>query len=185
MNDEKEQLLVPVSSLSHYLYCPRECALIHLEQTFTENWWTLHSRLEHRRVHEPGTDFIQGERVERALPLFSDRLGLIGKADIVEFHQGVPFPVEYKHARRRRLRDLDVQLCAQALCLEEMFSCTVPRGAIYHISSRRRRQVTFTDDLRRLTLETIQSVRTLLGAVNSAAPAGVLKMRPASGPGED
>lgn len=152
-----------ISALEHYSYCPRQCALIHVEHVFDENLYTLRGRRVHERVHEPDSALESGLRIERELPLFSDRLGLIGKADVVEFpSDGTPYPVEYKSGARRRAVHDDVQLCAQALCLEEMLGREVPEGAVYHFASRRRREVTFDEGLRSLTEETVKLVRETL-----------------------
>lgn len=152
-----------VSALEHYSYCPRQCALIHVEQVFDENLYTLRGRRVHERADEPDSALEDGVRVERGLPLFSERLGLIGKADVIEFHAGgTPYPVEYKSGARRQKRHDDIQLCAQAMCLEEMLNVEVLRGAIYHHSSRRRREAVFDAELRSLTEETILAVRGLL-----------------------
>lgn len=160
--DEAE--IVMISALQHFVYCPRQAALIHVEQVFDENIFTLKGRLLHERADEPGAETAEyGVRVERAVPLWSEKLGLMGKADVVEFHAGgVPFPVEYKRgSRKRRLAD-DVQVCAQALCLEEMLGVPVPRGAIFHHASRRRREVVFDEELRGETLRAIEGVRRVL-----------------------
>ena len=133
--------LVMVSALEHWSYCPRQCALIHVEQTFDENLYTLRGRMLHERVDVPEAEQREGVRIERALPLWSDRLGLVGKADVVEFHGDAPYPVEYKHGPRQHWGHDDLQLCAQALCLEDMTGQPVPAGAIYHHSSRRRREL--------------------------------------------
>lgn len=164
--DESE--LVMISAIEHWSYCPRQCALIHVEQTFDENLYTLRGRAVHKRVDEPETEEQAGMRVERALPLWSKTLGLIGKADVVEFHDETPYPVEYKHGPHREQEHDDLQLCAQALCLEEMTGRSVPRGAIYHHSSRKRREVEFTPELRSLVIQTIQAIRTML--VNKQLP---------------
>lgn len=158
--DESE--LVMISALEHWSYCPRQCGLIHLEQTFDENLYTLRGRAVHERVDEPEADVREGIRIERAVPLWSKRLGLIGKADVVEFHDETLYPVEYKHGPRREREHDDLQLCAQALCLEEMTGKDVPRGAIYHHTSRRRREVEFTPELRRRVAEAVEAVRTML-----------------------
>ena len=148
MSTNNEDDPVMISALEHYSYCPRQCALIHVEQTFDENLYTLRGRAVHERVDEPVGEFQEGVRVERGLPLWSKRLGLIGKADVVEFHGATPFPVEYKHGSKREREHDDLQLCAQAICLEEMTGKSVPRGAIFYHSSRRRREVEFTEALR-------------------------------------
>ena len=139
--------LIPLSALQHWAYCPRQCGLIHLEQAFDDNLHTLRGQAVHRQVDDPGMEFRHGLRVERALPVWSDALGLIGKADVVEFEpDGTPYPVEYKHGSRHKAADIaacdDLQLAAQALCLQEMTGRVVSEGALYYASSRRRRVVT-------------------------------------------
>lgn len=154
---------VPLSALQHYSYCPRQCALIHQEQTFEENVFTLRGQRVHERVDEPGTRCEAGVRIEQALPLFSDRLGLSGKADIVEFlPDGTPRPVEYKHGPRRVKEHDDIQVAAQALCLEEMTDKPVPEGVVYHHSSRRRRSVPISAELRARAEELAKTVHALM-----------------------
>ena len=153
---------IMISALEHWSYCPRQCALIHVEQTFDENLYTLRGRAVHKRVDEPKAEEQAGVRIERALPLWSRSLGLIGKADVVEFHGETPYPVEYKHGPHRVQEHDDLQLCAQALCLEEMTGKPVPRGAIYHHSSRKRREVECTQELRARVVQTVQAIRTML-----------------------
>jgi CRISPR-associated exonuclease Cas4 len=150
---------IMISALEHYSYCPRQCALIHVEQTFDENLYTLRGRAVHDRVDEVASEIQEGVRVERALPLWNRRLGLVGKADVVEFHGETPYPVEYKHGSRRKREHDDLQLCAQVMCLEEMTGKSVPRGAIFHHSSRRRREVEFDQRLRTLVETTVQAIR--------------------------
>lgn len=152
----------PISALNHLLFCRRRCALIHVEGLFVENVHTLEGRAAHESVDEPESCVAPGVRVERSLPVFSRRLGLVGKADVVEFRQGVPYPIEYKRGRRRRWDNDDVQLCAQALCLEEMTCMAVPAGAIYHVGSRRRREVLFDGRLRTLTEDAVRELHGLL-----------------------
>lgn len=154
--------LVMISALEHYSYCPRQCGLIHVEQIFDENVFTLRGRAAHERTHEPISRIENGVRVERSLPLWSDRLGLTGAADVVEFHpDGRVYPVEYKHGAVQPHVHDELQLCAQALCLEEMLGTTVERGAIYSHQRRRRREVLLDSDLRDLTLDAIASVRAM------------------------
>jgi CRISPR-associated exonuclease Cas4 len=155
---------VLISALQHWSYCPRQSGLIHLDHAWDENLYTLRGRAVHDQVDVPEGEWDQGVRVERALPLWCDRLGLIGKADVVEFHDNVPFPVEYKHGPRRQRQHDDLQLAAQALCLEEMFGRSVPRGAIFHHGSRRRREAVFTPILRSFVEETITAVRAMIRA---------------------
>ncbi|MEY2334946.1 CRISPR-associated protein Cas4 [Acidithiobacillus ferrianus] len=156
---------VPLSALQHWIYCPRQCGLIHLEQQFEDNVHTARGQAVHHLVDTPGYEVKRGVRVERALPLWSDRFGLIGKADLVEFHpDGRIYPVEFKHGRKRgRIHD-DIQLAAQAMCLEDMLGRPVPQGAIYHASSHRRREVDITEDLRALVRETADAIRAMLAS---------------------
>ena len=162
---------VMISALEHYVYCPRQCALIHIEQIFDENVFTIRGRLVHEQVDEPITALEGDRRIEQAVPLWSDRLGLVGKADVVEFlPDGTPCPVEYKSGRRRPRRAIDVQLCAQALCLEEMLNRPVPRGAVFHHASRRRREVEFTETLRADVENVGKAVRELLAASTIPPP---------------
>jgi CRISPR-associated exonuclease Cas4 len=156
---------VPLSALEHWIYCPRQCGLIHLEQAFEDNIHTARGQAVHHLVDTAGYEMKAGVRVERALPLWSDRLGLIGKADLVEFHvDGSIYPVEFKHgAKRQKLHD-DLQLAAQAMCLEDMTGRAVPRGAIYHASSRRRREVAITPALRDKVIETAEAIRAMLAS---------------------
>lgn len=166
-----EAEVVMISALQHHSYCPRQCALIHIEKVFDENLYTLRGRRVHERAHDSEGVMEDGVRVERGLSLFSERLGLIGKADVVEFRIGeAPYPVEYKSGPRRGSSHDDIQLCAQAMCLEEMLECGVPRGAIYHYASRRRREVVFDDALRALTEETVHAVRRLLSTSTVPPP---------------
>lgn len=158
---------IPLSALQHWAYCPRQCALIHVEQGFEENIFTQRGQALHKRVDDPGFELRDGLRIERALPLFCDRLGLVGKADVVEFlPDGTAYPVEYKHGSRHKRADIaacdDLQLAAQALCLEEMFGKPVPEGALYYATSRRRRIVTVNPELRAKTELTVAAVRRLL-----------------------
>jgi CRISPR-associated exonuclease Cas4 len=169
--DETERVMI--SALEHYAYCPRQCALIHVEQVFDENVFTVRGRLVHELVDEPDEELRGDVRIERAVPLWCNRLGLVGKADVVEFlPDGTPYPVEYKSGRRFRARGRasDVQLCAQALCLEEMLGRAVPRGAVFHHGSRRRREVEFTEELRTAVGDAVSGVRQLLASATLPPP---------------
>lgn len=172
---------IPISALQHFAYCPRQCALIHVEQTFDENVFTLRGHRLHDRVDLPGDGVDEGIRVERALPLWSERLGVYGRADVVEFPRpDRPYPVEYKSGPRRARRADEIQLCAQALCLEEMLGVPVPSGAIYHHASRRRREVAFDDALRRDVEEAARSVRALLRSRRLPPPVADARCRDCS-----
>ena len=168
---------IPLSALQHWAYCPRQCGLIHLEQAFDDNVHTLRGQAVHKRVDQPGLETAKGVRVEHALPLWHDSLGLIGKADVVEFDKaGQPYPVEYKHGSRHKAADIaacdDLQLAAQALCLEAMFGCPVPEGAIYYASSKRRRVVSITPELRQAVQAVVGHVKQMLRDQRLPAPLG-------------
>ena len=154
---------IHLSALQHWAYCPRQCGLIHLEQAFADNIHTARGQAVHHLVDEAGYEMKAGVRVERALPLWSDRLGLIGKADLVEFHpDGTIFPVEFKHGRKRQKVHDDLQLAAQAMCLEDMLGRPVSKGAIFHASSHRRREVAIMSALRQRVIETAGAIRAML-----------------------
>ena len=162
-----EEDLIPLSALQHWAYCPRQCGLIHLEQAFDDNVHTLRGQAVHKRVDQPGVETAKGVRVEHALPLWHDGLGLIGKADVVEFDKaGRPYPVEYKHGSRHKAADIavcdDLQLAAQAMCLEAMTGFAVPEGAIYNASSKRRRVVPIESPLRSQVQQVMDAVRGML-----------------------
>ncbi len=158
---------IPLSALQHWAYCPRQCGLIHIEQAFDNNLHTQRGNAEHAIVDQPGMELRKGLRIERALPIWSDALGLIGKADVVEFEpDGAPYPVEYKHGSRNKAPGIaacdDIQLAAQAMCLEEMTGRAVNEGALYYASSRRRRVVAIDAALRAAVVETAHAVRLAL-----------------------
>ncbi|MDR2871609.1 MAG: CRISPR-associated protein Cas4 [Xanthomonadaceae bacterium] len=157
---------IPLSALQHYLYCPRQCALIHVEQLWAESRHTAEGRLLHQQVDQPQTERRKGVRTVTAMPLSAPALGIAGVADLVEFHRDDSgeraFPVEYKRGRPKPHRADEVQLCAQALCLEHMLGQTVPAGALFYGKTRRRKEIAFDDSLRRLTLDTIRTVTELL-----------------------
>lgn len=160
---------IPLSALQHWQYCSRQCGLIHLEQVFDDNVHTLRGQAVHAKADQPGVGTAKGVRVERSLPLWHDGLGLIGKSDVVEFLAGgVPYPVEYKHGSRNKAADIaacdDIQLTAQALCLESMTGKTVHEGALYYASSRRRRVVPITAPLLREVADTAHAIRQMLAS---------------------
>ena len=153
---------VMLSALEHYAYCPRQCALIHLEQSFDENIYTMRGRAVHENVDIESSRQEGYVKVERAMQLWSKRLGLTGRADLVEFRGGVPYPVDYKSGKKGKRTPEAVQLCGQALCLEEMFCVPVPKGALFFHGSRERVEVVFTDDLRRRVKAATEAVREML-----------------------
>jgi CRISPR-associated exonuclease Cas4 len=171
-----EDELIAISALSHYSYCPRRCALIHIEQVWTENRFTAEGRIMHEKVHEEGAESRGDVRVERGVAIRSLRLGLIGKADVVEFHrqpEGLwrPFPVEYKRGKPKPDDCDKVQLCAQAICLEEMLDVHIPAGAIFYGQTRRRLDVDFDERLRRETEETAKHAHELIESGQTPNPA--------------
>ena len=173
MSAEPEQ--VPLSALQHWHYCPRQCGLIHLEQVFDDNVHTLRGQAVHAKADQPGVETAKGVRVERALPLWHDALGLIGKSDVVEFLAGgVPYPVEYKHGSRNKAADIaacdDIQLAAQAMCLESMTGKAVNEGALYYATSKRRRVVPITVQLKADVAQTAQAIRQMLASGKLPAP---------------
>ncbi|NKF21492.1 CRISPR-associated protein Cas4 [Solimonas marina] len=163
---EADEDLIPLSALQHYLYCPRQCALIHVERLWAESRHTAEGRLLHDRADQPGVEMRHGVRTDTSMPLSAPALGIIGVADIVEFVPGetglIPRPVEYKRGRPKAHRADEVQLCAQALCLEAMLGMEVPEGALFYGKTRRRKRVVFDSALRALTEQTIRTVRSML-----------------------
>jgi CRISPR-associated exonuclease Cas4 len=182
---------IPLSALNDFLFCERRAALKFIEGLRASNEHTLLGDLAHAHVDTPGYEQRAGWELLRALPLFSDRLGLSGKADLVEvryadleFQIGelkseIPRrvlaarPVEYKKGPRRRFDNDEVQLCAQALCLEEMFGVAIDSGAIFHAQSQRRSEVAFAAALRQRTLAAISDLRSLIST--STLPRAALK----------
>ncbi|HUG26116.1 CRISPR-associated protein Cas4 [Piscinibacter sp.] len=154
-----EDDLLPLSALQHLLFCERQCGLIHVEQLWADNRLTVEGSHLHRKADEGPRETRGAVRTTRSVPLRSMRLGLIGKADVVELHRSEqsgsitwrPFPVEYKRGRPKRDLSDKVQLCAQALCLEEMQGITIPAGALFYGSTRRRHDVAFDEVLRTAT----------------------------------
>ena len=183
--------LIMISALQHYLFCRRQCALIHVEGAWSENYLTATGRQFHERVDGVGGETRKDVHLATALRLVSTRLGITGVADMVEFHRvenetenGVrvasklagrtgwwrPFLVEYKRGRPKGHRADEVQLCAQALCLEEMLTVSVPSGALFYGETRRRVDVCFDEELRRLTHVTIRNVRELISSGVTPSP---------------
>lgn len=160
-----EDDLVPISALQHMLYCPRQCALIHIERLWAENAYTAEGRVLHKRVDAGGKELRGGASIGRGVPLRSLRLGLVGVADVVELRPGnLPYPIEYKRGRPKSHRADEAQLCAQALCLEEMLGASVPEGALFYGAERRRSVVPFDNELRRLTERLTADTRRMLAA---------------------
>jgi CRISPR-associated exonuclease Cas4 len=154
--------LVMISALEHWSYCPRQCALIHVEQTYSENTYTVRGNYAHERAHDGGRQTSQDVRVLRGIPLWSDKLGLIGKSDVVELRKDGPYPLEYKVGKRGKWGHAEIQLGAQALCLEEMLSVPVPEGSIVFRGSNTRQIVAIDEELRTAVVSAINAVRVML-----------------------
>jgi CRISPR-associated exonuclease Cas4 len=176
-----EDELLPLSGLQHLLFCERQCALIHIEQAWAENLLTAQGRIMHERVHDADRESRGDIRIEYAIPLRSLRLGLIAKADVVEFHRKpdsaerelenwLPFPVEYKRGKPKKDNSDKVQLCAQAMCLEEMLDVGIPEGAIFYGKTRRRQGVIFDRELRQETEDTAKRFHALIESGKTPKP---------------
>ncbi len=163
-----EDSFIPISALQHYLYCPRQCALIHLDQVWTENAFTAEGRVLHERADSGQSETRGRVKSVTGLLVCSREFGLSGKADVVEFHQreGVwhPYPVEYKRGRPKSHLADKVQLCAQALCLEEMLGLPIPEGALFYGKTRRRQVTAFDEALREEVRQAALAVHALLHA---------------------
>ena len=173
-----------ISALQHFLFCKRQCALIHIEHLWDENYLTVSGKILHRKVDQLKTEKRSGIRQVTGLRLFSGKLHLTGIADMVEFHQRTvdrdpggtvtavrlkgsggywaPFPVEYKRGRPKDHHADEIQLCAQALCLEEMLDVRIPEGALFYGEPHRRTTVLFNEELRDLTAQTAADVLSLI-----------------------
>lgn len=189
--------LIPLSALQHYLYCPRRCALIHLEQIWTESMHTAEGRILHEKAHSGAAETRGSLKTVTGLALRSLSLGLTGQADVVEFQRDATsenlwhaYPVEYKRGRGKSIAADSVQLCAQALCLEEMlgamaeansnprgsksrhtaYATHIPEGALFYGKTRRRTVVVFDAALRETTRRAAASVHELFHAGRTPPP---------------
>mgnify|MGYP002540633667 FL=1 len=167
---------IMISALQHYLFCPRQCALIHLDQYWSENLLTASGRVMHERVDTPGTRHNPDCRIEYSVPLCCRRLGINGIADLVEYHKkgnGVfePSVVEYKFGKPKENRCDEVQLCAQMFCLEEMMNCSIASGVIYYGRTKKRHDVVFDPELRALTEQIVGAVHSLISSGKIPPPA--------------
>ncbi|MCD7753794.1 MAG: CRISPR-associated protein Cas4 [Clostridiales bacterium] len=171
--DEDDYL--PLSGIQHFVFCRRQWALIHLEQQWAENLRTTEGELLHKNAHDAGQRTLRGDLLTvRAMRVHSARLGLSGECDVVEFRRSpngvplsgekglwLPYPVEYKRGRAKPTACDEAQLCAQAMCLEEMLCCSVPEGALFYGQPRRRQEVTFTRSLRTLVEDAAREMHQL------------------------
>lgn len=173
--DEREGEPIPLSALQHAVYCRRQAALIHLERLWEDNRFTAEGHQLHLAADRGDQRKARGVRRVTALPLAAPRLGIAGVADLVEFRRAAdgsetPFPVEYKRGKPKPHRADEVQLCAQALCLEEMTGRTVPEGALYYAETKRRVAVAFDAELRALTEATIADLRAMFATLRTPPP---------------
>lgn len=166
----------PLSAVSHYSFCPRRCALIHSERIWSENYFTASGRELHANVDAGGSESRRERRFARSLRLFSRELGVSGIADVVEFQrddeagapvlgwQGrwIPYPVEYKWGTAKNEMPYERQLCAQAICLEELFHVRIPEGALYLGVEKHRRPVILAEALRNETKTVCAEIRRML-----------------------
>jgi len=172
-----EDDLIPVSALADFTFCERRAALHFIERVWEDNLFTAEGTILHERVDDESASETRGNlRIARSVWLRSLVLGLVGKADVVEFHKTelgevklegasglwLPFPVEYKRGYLRPERSFEIQLCAQALCLEEMLGGNIPSGAIFYGKTRRRMDVVFDKTLRMETEDTAKKVHELI-----------------------
>jgi CRISPR-associated exonuclease Cas4 len=175
MTDDPLDDLVMISALQHYAFCPRQCALIHIEQIWQESGRTAEGRIMHERVHDESRASRGDVRIDYGVSLRSLRLGLIGKADVVEFHRQsdgywLPFPVEYKRGKPKADDCDKVQLCAQAICLEEMLDAVIPAGALFYGQTRHRLDVVFDESLRQETEEAARRTHDLIASGRTPPP---------------
>ena len=165
-----------ISALQHYLFCPRQYALIHMEQVWAENRFTAEGQVLHQKAHDGKSESRPGIRIARGLKVGSQRMGLAGVCDVVEFHservgddhQQV-IPVEYKRGKPKAHRADELQLCAQAICLEEMLSCEITKGYLFYGKTRRRTEVVFDDELRELLEHCVQRIRVMRDSCKTPA----------------
>ena len=171
-----EDQLLPISALQHLIFCERQCALIHLERLWAENHFTVEGNQLHQRAHGEGDEkgrprIENGIRVERGIFVRSSELGIWGQTDVVEFHppkspadSGNVIPIEYKRGKPKKNDSDRVQICAQALCLEERLGVAIPKGYLFYGKRKRRTDVEFTDGLRDLTLTTIRRLHEMIAS---------------------
>lgn len=149
-----EENYLHLNGLQHLRFCPRQCALIYVENLWQENYFTASGRAQHDKVHSGVGESRRVVRTERDLKIASSLLGITGQTDAVEFYSdGTIIPIEYKHGEPKEDSCDEVQLCAQVICLEEMLNCKIDEGALYYFKIRRRVSVKITEELRAETIE--------------------------------
>jgi CRISPR-associated exonuclease Cas4 len=178
----EEDELLPISGIQHLLFCPRQCSLIHVERVWKENLFTIEGHILHKRVHESDIEVSSSSRIERGIPMRSLVYGLIGKADVVEFHYKDGklvnvVPVEYKRGRPKKDYIDEAQLCAQALCLEEMLGIPISHAFLFYGKNRRRTKVYFDDILRKNTIKAITNYHRIINSRETPKPVYTSKCR--------
>lgn len=178
-----EEELIPISYLSQYYYCQRRAGLMLLEEQWHDNVHTAEGSVFHERVHAGGDESRGDTIITRGLYLRSSELGLYGIADVIEFHASndgfefpwmsgrwYAYPIEYKHGEKRDEIEYEVQVCAQAICLEEMIKCKIQYGYIYYGADRRRKQVILDDKLRSKVLEGAENLHKMMRSKVTPSP---------------
>jgi CRISPR-associated exonuclease Cas4 len=173
---QAEEALLPISALQHYLFCPRQCALIHVERLWSENTATAEGRILHDKVDRGTPERRKGVQILRSVQLRSFSLGIAGVADVVEKQGSALTPVEYKRGKPKAHRADEVQLCAQALCLEEMFGVSISDGALFYGAVRRRHSVKFDPELRTLTGRIARDARAMVQSSRTPSPVWSAKL---------
>lgn len=177
--DYKEEEYLQLSGIHHFAFCRRRWALVHIENQWAENYWTADGELLHENAHDTSFSESRGDTlITRGMRVSSPTLGVSGACDVLEFHRSAdgiplkdrpglwqPYPVEYKRGTVRGREADALQLCGQAMCLEEMLCCVIPEGALYYGQTRRREQVVFTAELR-------QTVRDMLAEMHQCYDRG-------------
>lgn len=173
--DYKEEDFLQLSGLQHFKFCRRRWALIHIENQWAENYRTIDGAILHQNAHDAQFRESRGNRViTRGVSVYSSQLGVSGQCDVLEYHQGnagiplpgkeglwQPYPVEYKRGSPRQDTGDTLQLCGQAMCLEEMLCCDIPEGALYYGEIRRRERIVFTEELRGQVRELLEEMHQL------------------------
>ncbi len=166
-----EDQFLPISGLQHLLFCERQCALIHIERLWAENRFTAEGRILHSRTDDAGESTVRGQRVVRAMHIWSNSLGLYGICDVVEFRSNIPVPIEYKRGKPKDHRADEVQLCAQAICLEEIFGVQISQADLFYGETRRRQPVTLDQELRDITSSLAARFHAMLETRDTPPPA--------------
>lgn len=161
-----EEDYIQLSSIQHYIFCPRQCGLIHIDALWSENLFTARGRIMHERA-DSGEDESRGDKtIVRSLNIYSKRLGISGRCDVVEMNDDgtkiIPYPVEYKSGKPKMDISDTAQLCAQTLCLEEMMNVSISEAAIFYGKPRRRLPVVIDENLRKETEKVIRSIHNMI-----------------------